>query len=293
MARTVIVLLVSLSSMTIAACTNEAMGPEMAAKKLGGDKGQRAEAVKYIAAHTDRVSSYWMFVASAKAITVDDLEKAAFLYFAAQMRSRFDLKRFPAKGKGGNSPGVAIAALNHDIGAVLNPMIFRKPEVFSKVVQQLDNWSIYTAKDYDPGWEYESKLSEQESKALGASIKQKYMESAKGFARLLGTPEYFEALKVLQDFNFSSFEDRQKRELIAKKEAAEKTMGEIEEKMKIEGILLLLQAKGPGKQCTRTRKGAGRGSGLSYRRGEVHTNALSEISLRHQAPAQRMHFTAV
>jgi hypothetical protein len=56
-----------------------------------------------------------MYVATARSLDLGRLEDAGFLYYAAQLRARFDLKRFPPVDKGGDSPGVALAAVSHQV----------------------------------------------------------------------------------------------------------------------------------------------------------------------------------
>src|SRR5262245_44249996 len=75
--------------------------------QLQGTPKEQKQAVDFVLAHLAAAPASVMYVASARGLELGRLEDAGFLYYAAQLRARFDLKRFPPVDKGGDSPGVA------------------------------------------------------------------------------------------------------------------------------------------------------------------------------------------
>lgn len=161
---------------------------------------------------------------------------AAFLFQAAQLRARLDLKRSAPVGTGGDGPGVAMGALSQSLGGVINPAIMRHPAAYAAVVKRLESWDPYAEAPYVPGWRYAKTLPEKEARALGAQYKAEYLSAARGMSVLLDDPAYFQAFLVVQQFNFSSEEERRKPALLEKRKQAEQRLREIEEKRGIEGL---------------------------------------------------------
>ena len=215
---------------------------EQAAGGLNGkNKEEVVAAVAYIAKHADEVPPIVMFLASARAMALGDIETSGFLFYAAQIRAKFDLQRFPPVGEGGNSPGVAIGAIKYQVGAVVNPRVFRAPEIYSKILDRLDTLDAKTGDTYDPGWEYKPSAQYEEKghtweKELLKTIKSDYLMSARGLSRLLNTPEYFTAFKIVQDFNFGSADNREDTDNKSTYDEAINTMTRIETEMKIKGM---------------------------------------------------------
>jgi hypothetical protein len=75
-------------------------------------------------------------------------EDSAFLFYAGQLRARFDQKCFPAKGTGGDSPFLAYAALSQSLGSTINPAVMAEPKAFAKAIDRLKNWSPKAPKEY-------------------------------------------------------------------------------------------------------------------------------------------------
>lgn len=56
--------------------------------------------VSYFVGHATDVSSLYIFLASAKAIALNDVENAGFLYYVAKIRANIDLQVYPPLGGG-------------------------------------------------------------------------------------------------------------------------------------------------------------------------------------------------
>lgn len=197
-----------------------------------------AEATKpmtYILAHAQEAPALQLFLASAVAINVSRLEDAAYLFYVAQMRTRHDLVRFPPKGTGGDSPGVALGAVSNQLGAEINPAVMREPAVFAKVVTRVSAWTPSMPSGYTPGWEYTS-VKEADGKRAFAEHRAGFVKQFGGLSTLLNDPEYFAAFKVMQAYNFSSLEQQKDAARTKEKNAAQAKMLAIEKKRGIEGL---------------------------------------------------------
>jgi TonB family protein len=64
------------------------------------------------------------------------------------------------------------------------------------------------------------------------------LQPAENMARLLATPEYFQAFKTLQDFNLDTSANAKKPERVAAAKAAARKMAEIEKRMGIPGLYI-------------------------------------------------------
>src|SRR5258708_18495485 len=95
-------------------------------KLFQGTPAEQQRAFEFVLAHPGATSSVYLLLAASRGLELGHLEDAGFLFYAAQLRSRFDLKVFPPVGTGGDSPGVALAALNQEIGTAVNPALMRE-----------------------------------------------------------------------------------------------------------------------------------------------------------------------
>jgi len=205
------------------------------------DRRSVEDAASYVVQHADTVPSFLLLLASAKAIALNDFENAGFLFYSGQIRAQFDLQRFPPTVKGGDSPTTALGTLKKQIGEVVNPRVFRQPQVYSRIIHRLEQWMIATKADYNPGWEYHDQsvggndLQSWEKETFN-KIKSEHLVFARGFSKLLNMPEYFAAFKTVQDYDMAS---KSFRDVPANKRAmqdAENIMKHIEKKRKINGM---------------------------------------------------------
>jgi hypothetical protein len=209
---------------------------DKAVAQLQGTPREQKKAVGYVLAHTAAAPAAAMYIAAAKSLELGRLEDAGFLYYAAQLRARFDLKRFPPVGKGGDSPGVALAAVSQQVGSAVNPAVMRDPKLFKTVIARVRAWDVNTVPGYDPGWKFALAPPPAEARAFSGSVKDEYLKPAEGLVTLLDTPEYFEAWRIVQDANFAPYDGKPHPERDAEKAQAEKRLREIEERMGIEGL---------------------------------------------------------
>lgn len=209
---------------------------DRALAQLQGTPREQKQAIDFVLAHPADTQAATLYVAAARSLELGRLEDAGFLYYAGQLRTRFDLKRFPPVGQGGDSPGVALGALSQQVGSVVNPAVMREPRVFKAVIDKVRALDLETPPGYDPGWEFAGTPAPAEARALSASVKQEYLKPAEGLVTLLNTPEYFDAWKVVQDANLAPFDGKPHPERAAAVEQATRRLRGLEERMGIEGL---------------------------------------------------------
>ncbi|MCW8857659.1 MAG: hypothetical protein OQJ95_09875 [Kangiella sp.] len=208
----------------------------MAIEGLNGNRPTIEASIKTIQSHLNQTPSFHMFLTSARALAVGDFENAAFLFYAAQIRAKYDLQRFPPLSSGGSSPKLALGAVKQQIGSEINPKIFRQPELYAKVVKRIENWDSETVENYSPGWKYKNALDKTEQKKALEETRSGYLNFAKGFSKLLNNKEYYLSFKTVQDFNFGGSGKWDEPDEINKKKQAEKKMESIERKLNINGM---------------------------------------------------------
>lgn len=193
------------------------------------------EPAKYILSHATEAPSMHLFIASMAALANDRLEDAAFLFYAGQLRARFDMARYPPKQSGSESPAVLLGALNQQIGGAVNPAIMREPKAMAAAVKRIEAFKPATPKGYDPGWPHAT-ANAAAGAAQFAENHASFLRQIGGMSTLLSDPEYFAAFKTVQDFNFAPPDQTRDPKRVKAKTAAEAKMKEIEMKKGIEGI---------------------------------------------------------
>ena len=213
-----------------------AQAPDVSETLSSGTPDEQRKALDAILARPASSPSVDMFLASAVALQLGRVEDAGFLLYAAQVRARVDLDRFPPKGQGGDSPGVLIGALSMQVGQAVNPALMRDPKAFASAIARLRAWDAVAPDPYDPGWEHAKAKPLAQARASAETMKGDALQPAENMVRLLGTPEYFEAFKVLQDFNLNPSTGQPPPDRIASARKAEQTMAAIEQRLGIPGL---------------------------------------------------------
>jgi TonB-like protein len=227
-----------------AAAAAQAPSADVTDKLASGTPGEQRQALDALLAKPEGAASVDLFQAAAVAYQLGRIEDAGFLLYAAQLRARVDLERFPTKDQGASGAEALIASLSMSIGEAVNPALMRSPAAFERALARLRSWDPVGSGDYDPGWDHGAPRPAGETRATADRLKREMLQPAENMARLLATPEYFEAFKTLQDFNRDTSPDAKKPERVAAAKAAERTMADIEKRMGIPG--LYIRAVTPG-----------------------------------------------
>jgi hypothetical protein len=150
---------------------------------------------------SDEFSAAILYTASSVAFREKRLDDAGFLLYIARFRARFDKALFPPTGTGGNSPLLALAALQQEVGAVVNPAIMAEPKTYAKVADRVRSWTPKVPSGYHPGWDYSAKGSEKQAEEATAANRKETIEHMTGLSQLLLDRSYFAAFKTVQDHN--------------------------------------------------------------------------------------------
>jgi hypothetical protein len=224
---------------------------EVTDKLATGTPDEQRQALDAVLAKPDAVASVDLFQAAAAAHQLGRIEDAGFLLYAAQLRARVDLERFPPKEAGGDGPEALIGSLSMPIGEAVNPALMRDPAAFQRALSRLRSWDPVGPGDYDPGWDHGAPRPAEETRATADRLKREMLQPAENMARLLGTPEYFEAFKTLQDGSRDTSPDAKKPERVAAAKAAERKMAEIEKRMGIAGLYTRVVPPAAGRTASR------------------------------------------
>jgi hypothetical protein len=228
--------MLSLALLTIslfAAADQAEMDKALAGLQAAKSAADAAAPLNYVLAHAQEAPSPHLFIAAAAAMSSNRLSDAGYLFYAAQLRGRYDVARFPPKGKGGDSPTVLLGAFSQQIGGVVNPAVMRDPKAFAEVVTRVSKWTPVTSGGYSPTWEYTSNEAAAGKKVFDTQHAQ-FVKQFGGLSTLLNDPQYFAAFKVLQDYNMSPQKPTPAQEKA--KSAAIDTMMSIEKQKGIEGL---------------------------------------------------------
>lgn len=191
------------------------------------------KAVESVLKKSDEHTAVILFVSAQAAFKEKRLEDSGFLFYAAQLRVRFDDACFPPQGKGSESPLVLHGALAEQIGGVINPAIMAEPKVFAKANERIKAWSPKASKDYHPGYEFLNRKTEKEAHAAVKVKRDEFVKGMSDFSTLLNDADYFAAFRIVQKFNS---EPEDKRPTEAAFEKAMQTMKKIEKDKGLKGL---------------------------------------------------------
>jgi ankyrin repeat protein len=113
-----------------------------------------SEALDYVLAHADTMPSIQLFVGASTAYHLERWQDAAFLFYAARVRARYELKKYKPTDDGGNSPAILPTFLIANSEERIVGEINKRPEDRAEVMRRLDEWTIREPWGFDPGWKY-------------------------------------------------------------------------------------------------------------------------------------------
>jgi hypothetical protein len=113
-----------------------------------------------------------------------------------------------------------------------------EPTIFSNALVRVKSWKPKFPDKYDPGWKFLKRKTEQDAEAATNEYRKDYLDHMFGMVTLMHDPTYFDAFKVMQDFNLKLDKDRPTKEAYVQ---AVQTIRRIENEKKIEGLGSLLK----------------------------------------------------
>jgi hypothetical protein len=130
------------------------------------------------------------------------VERAALLLYLGQVRAAIDLKAYEPTEIGGNSPIVALDAMQQMAGSYINPAAVRDREMFARVIARVSFWNPTYSPKYSPGWDFKSEVTKASFEQIVQDAKKRWLESMSNMAKLLRDDEYYKLILLAQDFNF-------------------------------------------------------------------------------------------
>jgi hypothetical protein len=194
----------------------------------------QAKALETVLKAPDQFSSIILYFGASAALKEKRLEDSAFLFYAGQLRKRFDRECFPPKGTGGDSPFVAFAALSQQIGSIITPAAMAEPKVFAKAIERVKKWNPKAPKEYDPGYEFTERKSEKDAHEAVKPYQTEFLSRLGDISSLLNDAEYFAAFRVVQTYRLAS--DDKQRLTKDENEKATETMKRIEKDKGLKGF---------------------------------------------------------
>lgn len=167
-----------------------------------------ASSVVYSDLNIRAASPEIIFQASVEALKQSDIEKAAYLFYAARLRAFCDQQLFPPKAEGGDSPFVLFGALSQVIGEDINPKITNDPQAYKRVVDLITALNPVPEIGYKPSWEYKPINNVEEAKCLCLSSKKEFIQLYQRQSKLLLNKEYFSIFNRIKAYNLSSSDNR-------------------------------------------------------------------------------------
>jgi hypothetical protein len=193
------------------------------------------EALETVLKTPDKYSPAILFLGAGTAFDWNKLEDSAFLFYAGQLRVRFDEKCFPPKVTGAEPPLQAYDAVALGLGSTINPTVTAKPKTFAKVIKRLEKWNPKAPKEYTPGYEFKDRLSEKDAQEAAKPNRTEFFSVMGGLSKLLNDAEYSAAYDVSRTPNLVTKEEFEK---------AMETMKRIEKDKGIKGFFRCTSAQG-------------------------------------------------
>lgn len=202
-------------------------------KKLseGPDK---ANALETVLKAPDRYSALILYLGADVALKEKRLEDSAFLFYAGQLRARFDKECFPPKGTGEDSPFLIFAALSQQFGGVIIPAVMAEPQVFAKAIERLKKWNPKAPKEYEPGYEFTERKFEKDAHETAKLYRTEFLSRLGDLSSLLNDAEYFAAFRAFQAYRLAG--DDKQRPTKEENEKATETMKRIEKDKGLKGF---------------------------------------------------------
>jgi hypothetical protein len=166
-----------------------------------------AEGLKTALQQPDDRSALVLLVASAIAFNSERLEDSAFLFYAGQLRLRFDEQGFPPKPIDDKNPVHLMRGYAAELGAKINPAVMHEPPLFSKALARVARWRPRTPSGYQPGYAFDQRLTEEAARAAAEPDRVEFLSRMGDMATLLNDEEYFSATRVVKNLCVAS-EDR-------------------------------------------------------------------------------------
>ncbi len=121
------------------------------------------KALDAVEADLGKVPPTALFYAAQAYLERDQKEKAAILYYMAQLRARFDFQRFPVLGNGIEKPQNNMTALSLLVGEKISPWVLSNPKRMSRIFDLVEETDLAVPYDYLPSFKIPAKTAPEET----------------------------------------------------------------------------------------------------------------------------------
>jgi hypothetical protein len=108
-----------------------------------------------------------------------------------------------------------------------------EPKAFEKAIGRLKKWTPKAPKEYDPGYEFKERKSEDDAFQATKTQRMEFIDGMSQLSSLLNDADYFAAFRTLQAYNLGPEE---KRPAMEEYEKAVYTMKRIEKEKGLKGF---------------------------------------------------------
>lgn len=203
-------------------------------EKLNGP--DHVEALETVLKTPDEYSAPILFFGAAAALAEKRLEDSGFLFYAGQLRMRFDQKCFPPKEAGSEDPFLGVVLVSQLMGGSINPAVMAEPKVYAKAIDRVKKWSPKAPEKYNPGYEFKERLSEKDAHEAAKPNRTEFLSRMGDLAKLLNDAEYFAAFRIIQESNLAEDDNDKVPATKEEREKATDTMKRIEKDKGLKGI---------------------------------------------------------
>ncbi len=143
-------------------------------------------------------NAFDLYRAAAAAARNSQFELAGAMYHAAIVRALVDDALLPPTDEAAAGAREKLEALNVQLGAIIEPAITRKPDVFGTVLGELERLHLRAKDDYSPGWETAVSIPDDYAE-LADKVTLHYGEPARAVHSLLSREDYLETHHAIQN----------------------------------------------------------------------------------------------
>lgn len=182
-------------------------------------------------------SAVVLLSAAAVAFNRQRLEDSLFLFYAGQLRLRFDEQCFPPVNNETPDPILAVGNYAAVLGVEINRTAGETPNIMADALSRVARWRPRVPTGYSPGYQFDHRLTEEEARKAAEPNRADFLSHMNDFSALLGDEDYFAALQLVRSLRVPG-EDRLPTP--EEYEAAKTTMARVAKEKGLEEFTFLI-----------------------------------------------------
>jgi hypothetical protein len=150
----------------------------------------------------------YLYIAANTAYYLKDYKNAFILFYEAQLRRRFDYKRFDLGRSDGNNVQTYWNFLNQTVGENINPKMLEEYQDFIAAIKAVKNWQVVPSDNaIYPNMPNEPVLAKEDWLKAGQDAKQDFMDNfGDKMTQLVADADSREKLLFIQNYNYRKIE---------------------------------------------------------------------------------------